>query len=331
MSKKILFLFTLITFIISHFCFATRKTRHKTDEVTTTVVSEEGAEPSDAQAPDRKRVKRATSRKRARRAPKRPHTIGKDVPALLESLNGDSDRRDFSGADLEGLDLSVLDNAQTETEHEDLRLVVEEYDFTGADFTDARCRGVIFKNCIFNNAYMYHADFSKSEFTECKFISAELPYAIFIEAIIILCNFESAWIAGVNFTRATITDTTFRGCSCETSQSLLESKERCPLTKFTDTTIVNVLFDCADISNAVFIGAVITRDSSFEHATFSVRRSQLNGASIGTGVKFDRDKDRCIEHETYPGVSSFREMLKLEWQAVMRTKDNILRAMGLKE
>jgi uncharacterized protein YjbI with pentapeptide repeats len=317
MSKKILFLFTLITFIISHFCFATRKTRHKTDEVTTTVVSEEGAEPSDAQAPDRKRVKRATSRKRARRAPKRPHTIGKDVPALLESLNGDSDRRDFSGADLEGLDLSVLDNAQTETEHEDLRLVVEEYDFTGADFTDARCRGVIFKNCIFDSAYMYHADFSKSEFTECKFISAELPYAIFIETIITSCKFASAWIAGANFTRATITDTTFRGCSCE----IADNQNRCPFTKFTEAYLKNVNFYRAEMENARFMGATINGETCFNYASFDIRDSQLEMASIGNKVQITDCRNWYLSRKYLDGDSWG------EW--LSNLKNGLLHAMRL--
>jgi uncharacterized protein YjbI with pentapeptide repeats len=317
MSKKILFLFTLITFIISHFCFATRKTRHKTDKVTTTVVSEEGAEPSEVQAS--KKAKPTSSRKRARRAPKRPHTIGKDVPALLESLNGDSDRRDFSGADLEGLDLSVLDNAQTETEHEDLRLVVEEYDFTGADFTDARCRGVIFKNCIFDSAYMYNANFSESEFTECRFISAELPYAIFIETIITSCKFASAWIAGANFTRATITDTTFRGCSCKTSQSMLESKERCPFTKFTEAHLKDVSFYHAEIENAKFMGAVINGKSHFGYASLNLYRSQLGAASIGNNVEFDCEIE--ISRKYLDGDSWG------EW--VGNVKDWLLHATGL--
>jgi len=56
MSKKILFLFTLITFIISQFCFAARKTRQKTGADTSAAVSEESAEPSETQAPDRKRA-----------------------------------------------------------------------------------------------------------------------------------------------------------------------------------------------------------------------------------------------------------------------------------
>lgn len=199
-----------------------------------------------------------------------------------------SGRRDFSGADLSGLNLSNKDLVGLDFSGANfnrtlfINAKIHASNFTGADFELAIASNASFIASNLTDANMKGIFANGTEFTGTKFNGADLSNASFMNTNIVACDFgESTQLTGADFTNAQLMNTQLTNMDLShvnfTSANMLSSD-------LSGSKLINTMLNAANLMSANFTNAIVvtqlTLGTNFSGAIFIGATVDINFHSI---------------------------------------------------